>query len=233
MQLTVRAAAQFLGVSETTLYRWLRRGEVPAQRIDDQYRFDRVELLEWAASRGIRVPAEMLLERNAPPLEAPTLAEVVTTGGVHLHVAGTDKPAIFRAMVELLPLPAEIDRDFLYQVLLSREAIGSTGFGNGIAIPHPRNPIVLQAARPAVAICYLERPIDFDALDGKPVHTLCTLVSPSIRTHLHLLAVLAAVIQDPAMRARLEARTPAAELIPAIARAESELAQQRAANQAP
>ena len=83
-------------------------------------------------------------------------------------------------------LPEEVDSEFLYQVLLAREALGSTGMGDGIAIPHVRNPIVLHLSRPMVTLCFLETPIDFGSLDGKPVTTLFTLISPTVRAHLHL-----------------------------------------------
>ena len=68
-----------------------------------------------------------------------------------------------------MKLPDDVDREFLYQVLLAREALGSTGIGDGIAIPHVRNPIVLHLSRPTVTLCFLEQPVDFGALDGQPV----------------------------------------------------------------
>jgi len=83
-----------------------------------------------------------------------------------------------------------VDREFLHQVLLARESLGSTAIGGGIAIPHVRNPITLHVARPLVALCFLEHPIDFQAIDGRPVHTLFTIVSPTIKAHLNLLSKL-------------------------------------------
>src|SRR5438132_6083481 len=94
-------------------------------------------------------------------------------------------------MVTVMPLPAEIDRELLLGMLMAREALQSTGIGEGIAIPHVRNPIVLHVDRPSVTLCFLAKPIDFKALDGKPVHVLFTVVSTTVRTHLHLLARLA------------------------------------------
>ena len=81
--------------------------------------------------------------------------------------------------------------------------------------------------RPEVAICYLDQPVEFGAIDGKPVHTLVTLVTPSTRVHLHLLAVVAAALHDPAVRAKLEARAGAEELVPEMARVEAAIAAQR------
>lgn len=97
-----------------------------------------------------------------------------------------------------MPLPDLVDRQFLLQVLLARESLGSTGVGNGIAFPHVRNPVVMHIQRPIVTLCFLERPIDFEALDGQPVHTLLTVLSPTVRSHLHTLARISYSLQQPA-----------------------------------
>ncbi len=225
MQLTARDAARLLGVPEATLERWLRSGELAATRVNEQYRFNKIDLLEFATARNLEISPQLLAEVEQPAL--PSLAEAIRAGGVHRGVSGADKASILRAVVERMPLPGPADRDLLHRVLLAREALGSTGFGNGIAIPHPRNPIVLRIPRPEVAICYLDRPIDFEALDGKPVHTLVTLVSPSTRTHLHLLAVVAASLKDPAVLAKLQAKAGVDELLPEIARVEAAIAAKR------
>jgi PTS system nitrogen regulatory IIA component len=226
MQLTARDAARLLGVSEATLHRWLRDGELAASRVNDQYRLNKIDLLEFAAARRMDISPELLAELDRSQA-LPSLAEAIRAGGVHRGLPGTDKAAVLHAVVERLPLPQGVDRGMLHRVLLAREALGSTGFGNGIAVPHARNPIVLRVARPAVAICYPERPVDFDALDGKPVHTLVTLVCPSTRAHLHLLALVAAALRDPAVVAKLEARAGADELVPEISRVEATLAARR------
>src|SRR5258706_7215771 len=99
----------------------------------------------------------------------PSLSEALRTGGVHYRVGGTDKASVLHAVVDMIKLPDEVDRDFLYQVLLAREALGSTGIGEGIAIPHVRNPIVLHLSRPMVVLCFLERAVEFCAIDRHPV----------------------------------------------------------------
>jgi PTS system nitrogen regulatory IIA component len=107
----------------------------------------------------------------------------------------------------------------------AREHLGSTSLGNGIAIPHPREPIVLRVDRPAVAIYLADPPVDFG--DGPPVHTLCLLVSPSTRLHLHLLAAVAAALRDPAVAAKLAARAPDEEILAEIERVEGALSRAR------
>lgn len=226
MQLTERDAARLLGVPEATLQRWLKSGELPATHLNDQYRLNKIDLLEFASSRGMPISPELLAELEQPQL--PSLADAIRAGGVHAGVPGTDKESTLRAVVDRLPLPHETDRDLVHRMLLAREALGSTGLGNGIAIPHPRNPIVLRVAMPAVAICYLDRPVDYQALDGRPVHTLVLLVSPSTRTHLHLLALVAAALRDPGVVAKLEARAGADELVTEVERVEAAIAERRA-----
>lgn len=226
MQLTARDAARLLGVTEATLDRWLKAGDLPATRVNEQYRLNRIDLLEFAAARNLEISPELLAELEQPQL--PSLAEAIHAGGVHAAVPGADKPSVLEAVVARLPLPRAADRDLVHRMLLAREALGSTGFGNGVAIPHPRNPIVLRVQQPAVAICYLERPIDFGALDGKPVHTLVTLVSPTTRAHLHLLALVAAALRDPGVLSALERRAGLEALVAEIARVEAEIAARRA-----
>ena len=100
------------------------------------------------------------------------LAEALETGGTFHDVDGSDKESVLRAVVERMRLPTDVDRNFLFSVLLAREALGSTAVGDGIAIPHVRNPIVLNVSKPTITLCFLKTPIDFGALDHKPVHAL-------------------------------------------------------------
>ena len=127
-----------------------------------------------------------------------------------------------------MKLPEEVDREFLYQVLLAREALGSTGIGDGIAIPHVRNPIVLHLSRPLVALCFLENPVDFGAIDKQPVTTLFTLVSPTVRAHLHILSRLGYVLRHPEVRAAITQQASRDEIMAALEKAEAQIAPAKA-----
>jgi PTS system nitrogen regulatory IIA component len=89
----------------------------------------------------------------------------------------------------------------------------STGIGGGIAIPHPRDPLVVQVREPVVLACFLERPVDFHAIDEAPVRVLFTLLSPSIRAHLHMLSRLTYALHDPALLNLLEKPTTAGAIL--------------------
>jgi PTS system nitrogen regulatory IIA component len=215
MQLTLRQAARYLGVADDALEKWAERGELPSSRVNDQYRFHRVDLLEWAAERRLTVAPEIVAD-DVRSERMPPLSDCVRAGGIHDGVPAPSKELLLRRVVDLLPLPPPVDRAFLLEMLLARERLGSTALGNGIAIPHPREPLVLQVSRPVVSVCYLQPPIAFDAVDGLPVHTLFVLVAPSVRMHLHVLSALGAALHAPAIPPLLEARAPRDELLAAL-----------------
>jgi nitrogen PTS system EIIA component len=224
MKLMVRDAAHLLNVSEKTIYRWIKQGVIPAYQISDQYRFNRAELLEWATSRKLSVSPEIFAEPEGGDSPPPALLDALRAGGVYYRIGGQDKASVLRSVVDTMKLPEEVDREFLYQVLLAREALGSTGIGDGIAIPHVRNPIVLHLSRPMVTLCFLERPIDFGAMDGQPVTTLFTLISPTVRAHLHLLSRLGFALRDPAFKNAITQQAGRDELLAALDTVESSLA---------
>jgi PTS system nitrogen regulatory IIA component len=60
---------------------------------------------------------------------------------------------------------------------------------------------VLHVQRPLVTLCFLEKPVEFGALDGQPVHTLFTLISPTVKAHLHLLSRLTFALRDAEFKA--------------------------------
>ncbi len=197
MQLTVKNVADLLSVSEKTVYRWIDERSLPGYRLSGQYRFNRAELLEWATANRVNVSPNIFVEPESQAGPLPELADSLQAGGVFYRLTGKDKATVLRSIVEVLRLPEEVNREFLLQVLLAREALESTAIGEGIAIPHVRNPIVLHVPKPVVTLCFLETPVDFGALDGKPVHALFTLISPTVKAHLHLLSRLAYALRDP------------------------------------
>ena len=100
-----------------------------------------------------------------------------------------------------------IDARELFDGLMSRERLGSTGLGEGIAIPHCRMP----CEAPVAALLRLATPVDFDALDDQPVDILFVLVVPPDETtaHLQTLAALAKVFQVAENRALLRQQADA------------------------
>ena len=230
MQLTVKDVAILLKVNEKTIYRWLKKGELPAYRVGDHYRFNRAELLEWVTSRQIGVSADLFQEPENSQIPMSRLSEALTLGGIYYRIGGQNKETAIKTVVELMKLPPEVDREFLLQVLLAREAMASTAVGDGIAVPHVRNPIVLHITDPVVSLCFLENPVDFNSLDGKPVTCLFTLVSPTVKTHLYLLSRLAYSLRDIRFRNIIEKQGSREEIFSELGRIETDLRLNRSAS---
>jgi PTS system nitrogen regulatory IIA component len=98
----------------------------------------------------------------------------------------------------------------IFDSLLQRERLGSTGVGDGIAIPHGK---LAKCGRIFGVFARLERPIDFDALDGLPVDLMFLLIAPENAgaDHLKALALISRVLRAPGLAAKLRAtRDPSA-----------------------
>ena len=215
MELTVRDVSRLLKVSEKTVYRWITQGKLPGYRVNEQFRFNRAELLEWANANRINVSSELFTEPESRGGALPGLEAALRAGGIHYRLNGKDKAEVLRAVVEVMPLPREVDREFLLRVLLARESLQSTGIGDGIAIPHPRSPILLHITEPQITLCFLDHPVEFEAMDGRPVSALFSLVSPVARAHLHLLSRVAFGLHDEAFKKLIREQAGREEILAA------------------
>ncbi len=199
MQLTMRDVGEMFKVSEGTVTRWIRQQGLPAQRVAGQFRFNRVEVLDWAVDNRIKMETNSVDHRvDSPPWVS--FADALEAGGVHYKVPGEDREAALGAVVARLPLPEDFARETLLRLFLAREALGSTAEGDGMAIPHVRHPIVLNVPRSLVTLCFLKRPIAYQAPDGKPVRVLFSVISPTVAAHVQLLARLSGALHDPRFR---------------------------------
>jgi len=222
MFLKVIDLATAVGVDEKTVLDWIKNKGLPAYKQDDRYRINKVDLLEWATSHGITIPPEIFAASDENP-DRPLVSEALQRGGVHYNLPGDTPETALREVVSRIQLPPSLDPDFLLQTLLAREALGSTALGNGIAIPHVRNPIVGQIGESSICLCFLKNPIDFDAVDGQPVTILFTLVTPNVKAHLNLLAKLAFLLHDQNIQELLHRPGSEAEIMIAISELEEKI----------
>jgi len=218
VKLTVREAAALLKASEDKVYSWIESGGLPAYRVNDQYRINRSELLEWATARNLPVAPALFREEDGKP--SASLADALERGGVFHDVEGATREEALSAAVALLRLEDESDRQMLLSLLLARGAEAAVPIGGGIAIPHVRDPIALAADETSVALFFLRDPVDFQAPDRRPVFALFFLVSPNTRAHLEALAKLAHLLQSSAFRDTIVRRAPAADIVAAARRLE-------------
>lgn len=221
MQLSIRDLTKLLNVAEGTVSRWIKQRALPAQQVGGQYRVNRAELLEWATANGVRVSLELFDHLQAGTDAVPSLADALEVGGIHYNLAGENKELAVRALVRVLPLPEDMDRELLVRLFLAREAAASTAIGDGMAIPHVRNPLVLHVSRPLVTLAFFSPPVEFGAPDGKPVHVLFSIISPTNRSHLQLLTRLSFLLHDGKLREAVIRHAASEEILAEIRRVEA------------
>ncbi|WP_207061318.1 PTS IIA-like nitrogen regulatory protein PtsN [Motiliproteus sp. SC1-56] len=139
------------------------------------------------------------------------------------NLPGNSKKRILENASELIAESVEgLEAEDIFAGLISRERLGSTGIGEGVAIPHCRLDNCTEAVG---ALVNLPEPVDFDAIDGQPVDLLFVLLVPTeaTETHLQTLASLAELFSQADFRQRLRQTHSADELYKAAADYEMEM----------
>lgn len=157
------------------------------------------------------------------------LVDAIRAGGISRIRGSADKTAVLRSIVDIVPLPPNVDRESITRMLLEREQAGSTAIGKGIAVPHLRTPVLLRDPG-LISLYLLERPIDFGAFDGQPVFAVFLIISATVRSYLELLSQLSFALSDPRLKATLFRRAPSADIIAEFKRVESAIKRRQKAS---
>lgn len=125
-----------------------------------------------------------------------TIADILTTDRIFTQITGSSKKRILQDASDLIAESnEELIADEVFDRLIAREKLGSTGFGNGVAIPHCR---LMNCSDVVGAFIRLDSPVGFDSVDRKPVDLLFVLLVPEQAndTHLNILSILAEKFSD-------------------------------------
>lgn len=144
------------------------------------------------------------------------LAAILPPSQVVVQVDATSKKRAFEEAGLLFENLHGLSRALVTDSLFSRERLGSTGLGYGVAIPHGR---IKGLKSPLAAVFQLANPIAFDAPDGLPVHLLIFLLVPEAATqkHLELLSEIAELLSDASLRTQMAESHSATDLHATIA----------------
>ncbi|MCL2320460.1 MAG: PTS sugar transporter subunit IIA [Treponema sp.] len=150
------------------------------------------------------------------------LAELLKRGGIYRDIKGSTPREVLTDLAGALPAIPSVQADVLLGAVLEREALMSTSAGHGIALPHPRNPLLKSTEDQFVALAFLKNPVDWNSLDGKPVDTLLLIVSASSKEHLHTLSKINYLCRNENFRRLLGERAGEEELLGFIRETEKE-----------
>lgn len=201
MDLTVKDVAELLNVNEIIIKEWVRDGKIPFYRIGSDHRFARSEIENWVISH--KIDREEKQVSVARPLQRRgnkqfSLFRAIHKGDVLHQIEGTSKEEIIRNTMATVAKSLGLDADVMTDLLLDRESLMPTALNNGIAVPHTRDTL-LNSPHDVVVTVFLDQPLEYGALDKKPVHTLFFLFACEDKRHLHLLAKIAHLSSQPAV----------------------------------
>ncbi|MCL2067967.1 MAG: PTS sugar transporter subunit IIA [Treponema sp.] len=150
-----------------------------------------------------------------------SLAGLVARGGVYHGLTGSYPSEILSNVINLLPAFPSFMPEALLQAVMEREAIMPTGIGRGIALPHPRTPLLKETDSPFVAINFPAEPIDWNTPDGSKVHTIFLIVSISSKQHLNVLSRINFLCQQEYFQSLIKSQARKEEIITAIRETEA------------
>jgi len=221
--LSVREAAEVLKVSQKTVYRWIKDGRLPSHRLGGQHFLERSEVNYLAIREGLGPLSDAARESETD--EDVSLHEMLVRGGVFYRIGGVTKKDVLQNALGMVKGLDDSVSDPLFQMFLAREELASTGIGDHIAIPHARGSLLGYVSHPILSLSFLETPIDYGALDGKPVYALFLLISPNVRTHLRILARLSFCLRTAEFKQAILSQASREMILNTLAQTEARLQQ--------
>lgn len=210
MYLNLIQLAESFGVSEKVVEGWVQNEGLPHTPDRGRLLFDRAQVAQWAATRGLAAKAGFLAAQNSALGAGLQLGSLLRAGGIWRDVPAAEVPAVFERIVTALPGATPPVRQLLGQRVRAKGGVTIAPVGGGFALPHPSARITLGRDSGTVALLLLRDPLPLDEPppDGLPVTRLFFFIAPSPRAHLDLLGRLT----------RSLARGPLRELIIAAAK---------------
>ncbi len=181
--MTIEEVAEYLRVSERTVYDWAQKGDLPGGKLGTTWRFKRGDVENWVNSR-------ISTKSSGKNKKGMTSSATLTAERV-IIVNEMDKDTILRNLVDLLAeSPFVHNRDELLKGVFAREELMSTGIGFGVGVPHVRIDSVSDLV---MAVAVSKNPISgYSSLDNQPVQIVCMLAARSDQ-HAKYIRTLSAV----------------------------------------
>jgi len=193
MYLNLIQLAESFGVSEKVVEGWIRDEGLPNTPDRGRLLFDRAQVVQWAATRGLAAQAGFLApETRSPFATGVRLEPLLRAGGIWRDVPATDLGSVFERVVAALPGVTPPVRQLIGQRLRMKGGVTMAPVGGGFALPHPGTRLALGRDTGTVALLLLRDALVLTEpqVDQVPVTRLLFFIAPSPRAHLDLLGRL-------------------------------------------
>ncbi len=198
MNLKIKDLIGLLKVSEDTIQEWIDEKKIPFYKIGGIYRFSESEINEWILNNKLKNKLQVsqkIIDLSASRRHV-SLTEILQRSGIFYSIEGKNVLEIIQNCVKKITLPQDLTEDVLLESLIEREDLMPTAIGKGLAIPHPRSPIITEVENESLSICFLKEEINYDAIDGIKVHTLFIVLSANPKRHLEILSKISFLAQN-------------------------------------
>lgn len=192
MYLNLIQISESFGVSESVVAGWIRDEGLPHTVDRGRLLFDRAQVTEWAAERGLGARVGFLAPETAALTPHVKLGAMLRVGRIWRDVAAAEVPGVLERIVNTLPGATGPVRQLLGQRIRAKGGLTMAPIGGGFALPHPSARITLGRDSGVVALLLLRDDLVMDeaVADDVPVRKLFFFIAPSPRSHLDLLARL-------------------------------------------
>ncbi len=205
MDLGIRQLADLMEVNEKQIMKWIKDKKMPVSTRKEHYTFNKTEVSNWVIKNNIKV-AKSFFSFDDKPNDTIKLSEIISSTGIYYNIKGGSADDVLNNALKTVDMPQSINIDTAIKSFIDREKMMSTAVGRGVALPHSRSPIVSEIADERVAICFLEKAIDYGAIDGSMVHTLFLILSSNPKRHLEMLSKISFLLQQDDFIKMLENR---------------------------
>lgn len=196
--LTPKQLAEYLQLSQRTVYRMLERNQLPALKLGGQWRFRKSAVDYWLDLKMHQLDSAELHEIQSPLTKpALSLREHLAPPNALIAVAPGAVPEVVAAFLARVSFPGPVDVEAITGRILQREALCSTAIPEGVALLHTSRWEPRALAHTLVAIGRLPEQVDFGALDGSRTDLLFLLLARDERDHLVLQAKAARLCREP------------------------------------
>jgi PTS system nitrogen regulatory IIA component len=219
MYLNLVQIAETFGVSERVVEGWIRDEGLPHTPDRGRLIFDRAQVAQWAAERGLAAQAGFLAPETPAFATGCRLEPLLRVGGIWRDVPGAEVPARLERVVAGLPGATPAVQQLLGQRLRAKAGINWAPVGGGFALPHLSARVALGRESGTVALLLLRDALPFvdKPPDGVPITRLFFFIAPSPRAHLDLLGRFGRILMQPALRELLARGARDEELLAAFA----------------
>ena len=195
--------AESFGVSEKVIEGWIRHEGLPHTPDRGRMIFDRAQVAQWAATRGLATKAGFLAPEATTVMGGLRLEPLLRTGGIWRDVPANGISAVVERVVISLPGIAPAIGKMLTQRFGAKGGLTIAPVGGGFALPHPASRISLGRESGTIALIMLREPLAFTEpqVDDVPVTRMLFFLAPSARAHLELLGRLSRLLACPSLLA--------------------------------